>query len=390
MTTAYSQAIDLLSKVATEKGFLASANDIANYRRVWARDGVICGLAGLVDGDAKLVEALKQTLITLAEHQHDLGNIPSNVHFAETGVELSFGGLAGRVDTVSWFIIGVCQYVLKTEDTIFLSKMKPHILKGFDLMHSWEYNDGDLMYVPRSGNWADEYPTQGFILYDQLLRVWALRSYLNLNTDAALSRKLDAITIKIIKNYKQRGSQEGVYHPKAYNALTEKPYWVASLEPAGYQTQFDAFANSLALMLDLGNDQDKSQLIDYTEATRASVITQLLPAFWPVIEEGDEDWRFLTNNCKYDFRNYPYEFHNGGTWQMVNGFYALGLIKQGETELAKEVLKQIDKLNAKEKWSFYENFNSKTGEPNGVPFCTWSAAGAVIAQQALQGNMLFL
>ena len=115
-----------------------------------------------------------------------------------------------------------------------------------------------------------------------------------------------------------------------------------------------------------------------------------MPAFWPVIEEGDEDWRFLTNNCKYEFRNYPYEFHNGGTWQMVNGFYALGLIKQGETELAKEVLKQIDKLNAKEKWSFYENFNSKTTEANGVPFCAWSAAGAVLASQALQGNTLFL
>ncbi|MFD2827860.1 glycoside hydrolase 100 family protein [Leeuwenhoekiella polynyae] len=390
MTTAYSQAIDLLHRVATEKGFLASANDIANYRRVWARDGVICGLAGLVDGDSKLVEVFKQTLITLAEHQHDLGNIPSNVYFTEAKAELSFGGLAGRVDTVSWFIIGVCQYVLKTEDSAFMRMMKPHVLRGFELMHSWEYNDGDLMYVPRSGNWADEYPTQGFILYDQLLRVWAMRSYLKLHADTVLSNKLEAITAKLTKNYKQRGSQEGVYHPKAYAALNEKPYWVASLEPAGYQTQFDAFANSLALMLDLGNDEDKTQLVDYTEATRKSLTTQLLPAFWPVIKEGDDDWRFLINNCKYEFRNYPYEFHNGGTWQMVNGFYAMGLVEQEKKELAEEVLSQIDKLNAKEKWSFYENFNSKTGEPNGVPYCTWSAAGAVLVHQALQGNTLFL
>ncbi|MDP5045035.1 MAG: fructofuranosidase/invertase [Leeuwenhoekiella sp.] len=386
----YNKAKELLHKVASPQGFLASANDISNYRRVWARDGVICGLAGLLDGDKKLTEAFKQTLITLATHQHKLGNIPSNVHFAETGVEISFGGLAGRVDTVSWFIIGVCQYVHKTGDTAFFKSMNEAIEKGFALMHSWEYNDGDLMYVPRSGNWADEYPTQGFILYDQLLRVWAMRSYLNLVEDADLKSKVNTIESKLVKNYKQRGEQEAVYHPKAYSNLDKKPYWVASLEPAGYQTQFDAFANSLALMLKLGSQDDQDELIAYTETTRKELKTNLLPAFWPVIKEGDEDWRFLTNNCKYEFRNYPYEFHNGGTWQMVNGFYGLGLVHLGKQDIAQEVLGHINTLNAYEDWSFYENFNSQTGAPNGVPYCTWSAAGAILIQQALNGNTLAL
>jgi hypothetical protein len=30
---------------------LASAQDISNYKRVWARDGVICGLAALASGE---------------------------------------------------------------------------------------------------------------------------------------------------------------------------------------------------------------------------------------------------------------------------------------------------------------------------------------------------
>jgi maltose/moltooligosaccharide transporter len=36
---------------ASSEGFLASAQDISNYKRVWARDGVICGLAALASGD---------------------------------------------------------------------------------------------------------------------------------------------------------------------------------------------------------------------------------------------------------------------------------------------------------------------------------------------------
>lgn len=388
--TAYKHAIDLLKKVASPQGFLASANDIVNYKRVWARDGVICGLAGLLDGNKDLVAAMKNTLLTLATHQHKNGMIPSNVFFGEKSAQVSFGGLAGRVDTVSWFIIGVLQYYNKTKDLDFYKQMLPHLLKGFEIQQSWEYNDGDLMNVPRSGNWADEYPTQGFILYDQLLRLWALRCYLQIEDDATLAAKEKAITSKIETNYKKNTRQAQVYHPKAYKALEKTDYWVASLEPAGYQTQFDAFANSLALLLDIGTAADQQELLDYTTALRQELSLDLLPAFWPVIQEGDEDWRWLTNNCKYEFRNYPYEFHNGGTWQMVNGFYGLGLIQQNENGKASEVLKAIHTLNSKEDWSFYENFNSKTGAPNGVPFCAWSAAAAVLIEQYMQHNRLLV
>ncbi|MEP0263634.1 glycoside hydrolase 100 family protein [Dokdonia sp.] len=388
--TSYQHSIELLKKVATERGFLASANDIANYRRVWARDGVICGLAGLLDGDKTLVEAMKNTLLTLASHQHERGMIPSNVHFDGNVPSVSFGGLAGRVDTVAWFIIGVCQYVYKTKDQDFFEQLKPAMMKGFEIQQSWEYNDGDLMYVPRSGNWADEYPTQGFILYDQLLRIWALRCYLHFEKEETLEAKEKAITAKVIANYKKTEGSKNHYHPKAYSALKMTSYWVASLEPAGYQTQFDSFANSLSLLLKIGTTTDQKELVAYTENIRSTLNLQLMPAFWPVIKEGDPDWQWLTNNCKYEFRNYPYEFHNGGTWQMVNGFYGIGLVYADEIEKAKEVLAQIDTLNQKENWSFYENFNSKTGESNGVPFCAWSAAGSILLKQTLTANKLLI
>ena len=387
---AYDHAIQLLKKVASPHGFLASANDIANYKRVWARDGVICGLAGLLDGNEALVKAMKDTLLTLANHQHERGMIPSNVYFGEKGTEVSFGGLAGRVDTIAWFIIGACQYAFITNDTAFFELVKPQLRKGLEIQHSWEYNNGDLMNVPRSGNWADEYPTQGFILYDQLLRLWAIRCFLHFENDEVLAQKEKDITQKVVFNYKKNGQNKSPYHPKAFSSLEQTPYWVAPLEPAGYQTQFDGFANSLALLLNIGSKNDQQELLTYTSSLEENLPLKLLPAFWPVIKEEDPDWRWLTNNCKYEFRNHPYEFHNGGTWQMVNGFYGLGLIRLGEKEKARKILDRIELLNEKENWSFYENFNSQTGDPNGVPFCAWSAAGAIIIEQALQNKTLLI
>jgi glycogen debranching enzyme len=159
----YSKAIELLQRCSSEQGFLASAQNISNYKRVWARDGVICGLAALASGDANLIATFKKTLETLANSQHSIGTIPSNVQYDNDTVEVSYGGLAGRVDAVTWFIIGVCQYAYTTNDVSFLAKHACKIDKCFKLLDAWEFNNRGLLYVPLSGNWADEYITDGYV-----------------------------------------------------------------------------------------------------------------------------------------------------------------------------------------------------------------------------------
>ena len=137
---AYHKAIALLHQVATPNGFLASGENTSNYNRVWARDGVICGLAALSSGDKKLIETFKLTLETLAKNQHANGTIPSNVLIGEK-TEVSYGGLAGRVDAVTWFVIGVCQFAFATNDESFIAKYKPHIEKCLSLLEAWEFNN---------------------------------------------------------------------------------------------------------------------------------------------------------------------------------------------------------------------------------------------------------
>jgi glycogen debranching enzyme len=75
---------------------------------------------------------------------------------------------------------------------------------------------------------------------------------------------------------------------------------------------------------------------------------------------------------------------------MVNGFYGLALLSKGKSKEAIEVLNAINTVNAVENFSFYENFNSETKEPNGVPFCAWSAAATVFLHQSLYTNFKFL
>ncbi len=387
--TPYQRAIQLLKQVSSEKGFLASANDITNYHRVWARDGIICGLAAIMDGDQGLIDTFKATLITLADHQHPLGNIPSNVFFDKPKTLLSFGGLAGRVDTISWFVIGLCYYAYRSGDISFAKEHLQHMHRGLRLLDIWEFNHAHLLYVPRSGNWADEYITEGYILYDQLLRLWALRCYRQLFPNDEVERKIKRVARTVRENYRKQKMKNEPYHPKAFKQLKKKKYWMASFGPAGYQTQYDALANALGLLLQLDEDFSE-EVIFFSEGLRQDLQLKLLPAFWPPIMPEDKDWELLENNCKYTFRNIPYEFHNGGTWQMVNGFYGMALAQKGRMVTAKEVLDRINDLNSREDWGLYENFNTQTGAPTGVPHCAWSAAGAVLLRKTLEGERLLI
>ncbi len=387
--SAYQKAIALLHEVSTENGFLASAENTSNYKRVWARDGVICGLAALASGDEKLIATFKSTLETLAQHQHKTGTIPSNVFFSEDKIEVSYGGLAGRVDAVTWFVIGVCQYVYYTKDVAFLEKNKVAIEKCFALLDAWEFNNKHLLYVPLSGNWADEYITDGYVLYDQLLRIWALRSYNHFANETQLSEKIDSIKNQVEVNFQPNVIGEK-FHERAYNELDFKGYMPCSFSPSGYKTNFDAFANSLAVILNIGTDAMQNNILHHATKLASETKLGLVPAFWPPIFESDEHWNLLKNNCKYEFRNFPYEFHNGGSWSMVNGFLGLALLSKSEREKATTILNKIQEANALGNYSFYENFNTNTEAPNGVSFCAWSAAAEVMLQQSLNTNFNLL
>jgi GH15 family glucan-1,4-alpha-glucosidase len=385
----YHKAIDLLHQVSTKNGFLASAENTSNYQRIWARDGVICGLAALASTDEKLIVTFKRTLETLANNQHEIGAIPSNVLLSDEKNEVSYGGLAGRVDAVTWFVIGICQFAHHQNQTEFVNKYQTHIEKALQLLNAWEFNNKHLVYVPLSGNWADEYITDGYVLYDQLLRIWALKSYNHFVKSVSISKKIDEIANQVETNFLPN-SKEEKYHDRAYKEVDFQDYLPCSFSPSGYKTQFDAFANALAVLLNIGNKAIQTNVLNHASKVASETKLGLVPAFWPPVFPEEEHWNLLKNNCKYEFRNFPYEFHNGGSWAMVNGFVGLAFLSENQTEQASILLEKINTANATADYSFYENFNTNTQEPNGVAYCAWSAAASVLLEQSLHHNFKLL
>ncbi len=386
---AFQKSLELLRAASTPFGFVASTNDISNYSRIWSRDATITGLAALLSGDEGLVGTFKNSISTLFDHQHTTGFIPSNVNPA-TSIA-SYGGTVGRTDNVSWAAIGLLSYVLFTDDFPLLKKYRAQLEKCFQLLNAWEYNGKGLVYVPQSGDWADEYVQHGYILYNQLLRVWALELAAKVFNQLDYQTKAAEIRLLIETNFWKHEASKEYYAANMLHQMDSAPdsFWLMGFNPSRIYPQFDLQANSLALLLNVGNSSQKSKTVSYL-SDFIKRQQNLLPSFHPALAEGDLLYEDLKHNYAYGFRNFPHEFHNGGLWQVWNGFLAAALVSAGKIEEANAVRNFLAEANFKnttaEPWGFYENCHGLTFEPIGVQYCTWSASGQIIAGQTINGK----
>lgn len=403
---AYAKALALLRDCATPDGFVASPSKRDNYRRIWGRDGTIISLAALLTRDSGLIETARKTFETLAQYQGPHGEIPSNVD--PVAGRISYGGTTGRVDADLWFIIGCGEYWLATGDDKFLENMLPAIEKVRFLLGAWEFNSRGLIYVPLTGDWADEYLQNGYVLYDQLLYLQAQRTLARMHatmhgsSDHALNEKISRLRHLIRANYwfDNDAVPDDAYHEVLYekgraaaSSHCAGRHWMPFFSPAGYGYRFDAFANVLVSLLDVADDTQRSKVDEFLAAKVVNDELPLLPAFHPVIEPVDADWEDLQVMFSYTFKNKPYEFHNGGLWPMVTGFYVADLARRQRTEEAQKYLQAIHRANALamdgQAWGFPEFVHGQKFTPGGTRHQGWSAAAAVIGRHALDGQHVF-
>jgi hypothetical protein len=402
----YNKALELIELCNKEDGFLATPTELDNYRRIWARDGCIIGLSALMTENENLIEGCKRTLKTLAAHQGPHGEIPSNVDTQTHRV--SYGGTVGRVDSDLWFIITCGQYWKTTGDNNFLSEMLHSIEKVRYLLGVWEFNNRGLLYIPLTGDWADEYLHNGYVLYDQLLYLQAQRElcdmhkYIHGTEDHNLIERVVRLKDVIRDNFwltYQKELPDNVYHEVLYNkGLKAKKrcankYWAPFFSPSGYGYRFDTFANSLVSLLHVADSNQVKKVDSYIKNEFNFDKCIPLPAFHPVITPKDEDWEDLHVTFSYSFKNQPYEYHNGGLWQLVTGFYVADLAQRGKKKEAIHYLESIYRANQKSKtgneWDFPEYLHGKTYNADGTPQMGWSAAAAIIAQQSVNGKKIF-
>lgn len=366
------QALQVIEQAISEQGILASSEKKDNYARIWSRDSMMTGITGILIKNQMIINGLEKSIKTLADHQAQNGQIPSNVY----GEQRSYGTLVGRTDATIWWIIGACEYIMYSNDENLKETLKEKIYKAFSCLKSWEFNQRGLLYSPLGGNWADEYVTSGYVLYDNVLRYWALKVASEVFEDDNL-KSLAVTTKKLIENnFTKNNFKDPKYHETAYQKAKTKPYLWASLNANGYDERFDLAGNALAILL--GFDLELDGFNEFLNQLNQEFDHWMLPVFYPIIFPKDPDWHLLENNYSYEFKNQPYQFHNGGSWPIYLGWLCLGLRKRGYNEIPDKIINQYETLLSEKGSSFREYYSTDQLIPLGTNQLCFSASGYLL------------
>jgi len=329
------------------------------YPEPYTRDLMISSLGVLTSGNAQLIQSLRHVLETLARNQTRHGHIPSLVHDRED---------RGASDTTPLFLLGVACYRIATDDKDFLEGA---VRKAMTWMDYQSPSDRVIVAQQPTSDWRDEQWVLGYGLFVNAV----VYSYLRLYGDHEKAQTLQEMLghLVVTGEAQQRHTYEGLrirHHPC---------YALWSYKVHGSQ-RFDLLGNSLAILSGLASPSRAEAIIKWVEArcksmrSTGDLAVGLPPCLMPFILPEDPDWR-----PRYATHNLPGEYHNGGVWPFICGFYVAALVAAGKQRLAKVKLKtlaQISRLarEADVEFGFNEWFRAQDGEPCGQDWQTWSAA----------------
>ena len=150
---------------------------------------------------------------------------------------------------------------------------------------------------------------------------------------------------------------------------------------------FDSFGNILTLLSGIADEKQSKNLLQCMKKYKISD-PYPIKAIHPPISYGEKDWRHYYQTGD---KNLPNQYHNGGIWPFLGGFYVVALVKMKQYSEAKIVLRSLAHLvkQGKEKeWEFNEWFHGRTGVPMGARYQAWSAGMYIYAYEAVKARKL--
>ena len=354
------------------------------YPEPYTRDLMISIFGIAVSGDKELLKSIRKTLETLAKNQTPRGHIPSLVHDQDD---------RGSSDTTPLFLVGVGIYREVSNEPNFL---KESVDKALVWMEYQSPSDRFLVAQQPTSDWRDEQWVIGYGLFVNTL----VYSYLMLLGQPERAKKvrheMGRFTIT-----------GGTIHHHVHEGLVvkHKPYYAFWSYKIHSSERFDLLGNSLAILSGIASPTRADEMVSWIESEceamkkRGELVHDLPPNFFPFTNPEDPDW----HNRYHEF-NKPGDYHNGGIWPFICGFYVAALVAAKRFSLAEEKLMAltecIKKINphtenalhdidtAKhseaKNYGFNEWIKAQDGEPKGQNWQTWSAAMYLYAAKCVE------
>jgi hypothetical protein len=339
------------------------------YPEPYTRDLMICSLGVLTTRNERLLKSLRRVLVTLAKNQTELGHIPSLVHDTQD---------RGSSDTTPLFLMAVGIYRKAMNEPDFLEEA---VQKSLTWMEYRSPTNRYLVAQMPTSDWRDEQWVVGYGLFVNTIVYTYLCLFGQHERAANVKDAMERFTVK--GERQQRHVHEGL-------VLRYKPYYAFWSYKVYRSERFDLLGNSLAILSGIASPSRAEHLVTWIEreceAMRENedLAVDLPPNFFPYARPGDPDWM-----PRYEKYNQPGEYHNGGVWPFICGFYVAALVAAKRYKLAEKKLVALAELvrparRADVEFGFNEWIRAQDGTPQGMDWQSWSAAMYIYAAECVE------
>ena len=403
--TCHARSLELLHQNVTPAGILAaSPGDRARsrgYTAIFGRDAAICAIGMALSGDPQLESAAAAGLETLGEHQAPNGQIPKFVEPFSGEPTSRAGGSQRRAREADFWYLGCIDSTLWWLLALdFLARRSPPArrTKGsgpskrprrIELALQWllaqEHQRFFLLQQNEASDWADIMPRSGFVLYTNALWYAVKRRY-----------GLDHLE-------ETRENFNGLFHPfsagiaryRRARLLNEyvlrrarnRDLYLSFVNFSFFGEEGDVFGNTLAILCGLADARATRRTLDALQHAKVSRLYPVRAVTHP-IRRRSALWRPYMARHR---QNEVWQYHNGGIWPMLGGFWVTALAASGRLPQARLELEKLARACSLRNWAFTEWLHGTKATPRGMPRQSWNAAAFLIAERAIaeKRNVLF-
>ena len=373
------EAIALLRRNCIPAGIMAATRTPAaenrRYTRIFARDAGICALAMIHTDDEILQAAAYASLVTLARHQAGNGQIPK---YVDPDREDSDFWYVGCIDASLWWLIAVHHVDREHLHLGLRDTVQPQIERALLWLGCQEHPRLFLLRQDEASDWADIMPRSGFVLYSNALWYYVktlygvahqgeTRYHFNHLFHPFTAHTPEYRRLRLLRRYVRSRSA----NRDLYLSFVNFSFW---------GEEGDVFGNLLALLCGLADSERTRQVMDALEAAR-------IDEPWPVratcepIARDSSLWRAYMERHQ---QNLEFQYHNGGCWPFIGGFWVMVLSMLGRQGEAQQALERLAQANAVGQWSFREWFHGRSGDAHGMTGQSWNAAMFLLARTAVK------
>ena len=389
----HAKSIDLLRRNLTSAGILAaSPGDRARsrgYTAIFGRDAAICALGMALSGDPLLERAAATGLETLGEHQAPNGQIPKFVAAPPGAHRTRRGGSKGTqeadfwylgcIDSTLWWLLALDFLQRRSAPTrrTGSGKRSPRVELALQWLLAQEHQRFFLLQQNEASDWADIMPRSGFVLYTNALWYAVKRRY-------GLDRAEET-----------HDNFNGLFHPfsaglapyRRARLLNEyvlrrarnRDLYLSFVNFSFFGEEGDVFGNLLAVLCGLADARASRRTLDALQRAKVSRLYPVRVVTHP-IRRRSALWRPYMARHR---QNEVWQYHNGGIWPMVGGFWVIALAAAGRLPQARLELENLARACAVRNWAFTEWLHGTKAVPRGMPGQSWNAAAFLMAERAI-------